>query len=185
MTKFLSPARIFVWLFFGSALVALNAAASEKLVELRLVDEMDEPRGYCLDIAGGRGANAPLDRGMQAHTCYDYTGGLLEDQAFDAALISEGQFKIVHFDICMAVSALDVGAAIELAPCDQSDVQKFSLQSDGRLSMAAKPDLCITVNDTQKREGRGGTPVHVMRPVSLQPCSDDAKALQSWKMFSL
>lgn len=59
-----------------------------------LSSNLDEARGYCLDIAGGKGANAPLDKGLQAHTCYHYTGGILEDQGFDAALISEGEFRI-------------------------------------------------------------------------------------------
>ncbi|MGH1479196.1 MAG: hypothetical protein ACRBM6_10845 [Geminicoccales bacterium] len=56
---------------------------------------MDETRGYCLDIAGGRGKEAPLGHGLQAHTCYHNSGGVLEDQGFDAALIDEGQFRIL------------------------------------------------------------------------------------------
>ncbi len=68
------------------------AAYATELVEIKLIEPIDEARGYCLNIAGGRGTNAPLDKGLQAHTCYDYTGGLLEDQSFDAALIETGQF---------------------------------------------------------------------------------------------
>lgn len=38
---------------------------AEKLVEVMLADKLDEPRGYCLDIAGGKGKNAPWIRGYR------------------------------------------------------------------------------------------------------------------------
>ena len=147
-----------------------------------MVDKLDEPRGYCLDIAGGKGKRAPLDRGLQAHTCYNYTGGILEDQGFDAALISKGQFRIIYFNVCMAVPSIKKGAAISLGAC--VDTQKFALTTDGRLVAMANPELCVTVSNTQKREGRGGSPVHVMRPLSLQPCDDAKKAYQTWSLHS-
>lgn len=159
--------------------------ADSGAVEIRLLDDVDEPRGYCLDIAGGRGTDAPPDRGLQAHTCYDYTGSLLEDQSFDAALVEKGQFRIPYFDVCMTVASIEIGSAITLAPCAGSDDQKFSLQADGRLSVQSKPELCVTVSSTSKREGRGGTPVHVMRPLSLQPCADESAAYQSWTIHGL
>ena len=79
-----------------------------------LVADIDEERGYCPDIAGGRGADAPLDKGLQAHTCYDYTGGFLEDQSFDLELIDQGKFKIPYFDVCMSVAAIETNSAIVL-----------------------------------------------------------------------
>jgi hypothetical protein len=161
------------------------AQADEKLVEIRLIDDIDEARGYCLDIAGGRGTNAPLDKGLQAHTCYDYAGSLLEDQSFDEALIEQGTFRIPYFDVCMSVSPLEAGAPVMLAPCAAEDSQQFSLESNGNLIATASPELCVTASSTEKREGRGGEPVHVMRPLTLQPCSDDNKAYQAWTIFSL
>jgi len=177
-----------------SSLIALGLTAGvssvlhaeeASLVEVRLVDTIDEDRGYCLDIAGGKGANAPLDRGMQAHTCYDYTGSLLEDQSFDAALIKEGQFKIVYFDVCMTASAIEADASLELAACKEENTQQFSLEENGNLVVKEKPELCVTVNATEKREGRGSSPVHVMRPLSLQTCSADNAKYQTWEIFSL
>ena len=47
--------------------------STEEVVEVKLIDNIDEPRGYCLDVAGGRGTKAPIEKGLQAHTCYDYT----------------------------------------------------------------------------------------------------------------
>lgn len=172
----------------GAALVSMligAAHAQEGLVEIRLIDNVDEPGGYCLDIAGGRGKDAPLDRGLQAHTCYDYTGGLLEDQSFDATQIAQGQFRIPYFDVCMTVSPVEIGSAVTLAPCDEAGAQTFSLQPNGHLTPESNTELCVTVSSSSKREGRGGTPVHVMRPLSLQPCSDEEFAYQAWTVFSL
>lgn len=176
----------------ASTVVALSlfgvvepARSAENLVEVLLADELDEARGYCLDIAGGRGKNAPLDQGLQAHTCYHYTGGILEDQGFDAALIDEGQFRIPYFDVCMSVPSVEAGAAISLEQCSTADTQEFTLKPDGQLVAQTDSELCVTVSSTEKREGRGGTPIHVMRPLSLQPCDDAMKAYQTWSLHSL
>lgn len=160
-------------------------AGNEKLVEIMLSSNLDEERGYCLDIAGGQGANAPLDKGLQAHTCYHYTGGILEDQGFDATLISQGQFRISYFDVCMSVPSIAEGAAVSLAQCNNSDTQTFALQSNGQLVTQVDPKLCVTVNSIEKKEGRGGSPVHVMRPLSLQLCNDASKPYQTWLINEL
>lgn len=166
------------------ALIA-QADTAENIVEVMLVDSMDEARGYCLDIAGGKGASAPLDKGLQAHTCYHYTGGILEDQGFDGELISKSQFRIPYFNVCMSVSSLNVGAAITLGQCDDLDTQKFELNPNGQLVAQADPKLCVTVSSSEKKEGRGGSPVHVMRPLSLQPCDDSRKPYQIWSLNRL
>jgi len=161
------------------------ALVAGELTEIRLVNTIDESRGYCLDIAGGRGKDAPLDRGLQAHTCYDYTGSLLEDQSFDSLLIDKGEFKIPYFDVCMTASEIKKDSSIVLASCENTNKQVFSLKTNGNIVIKSDPSLCVTVNSTEKREGRGATPVHVMRPLSLQECSDDKKAYQTWDKFSL
>lgn len=177
--------KLNILMFIMIVVAAPAARSAEEMVEVRLISDIDEGRGYCLDIAGGRGTDAPLDKGLQAHTCYDYTGGLLEDQSFDLALIEQGQFKIPYFDVCMSAEAIAINSAILLAPCENTDTQMFSLESNGNLIVQASPELCVTASSTEKREGRGGTPIHVMRPLSLQACSDDNSAYQAWTIFSL
>ena len=139
MNKFIISSLISVCLIAGIS-TALHASDA-KMVEVRLVDTIDEERGYCLDIAGGKGKNAPLDRGLQAHTCYDYTGEMLVDQSFDNALIKEGQFKITYFDVCMAASSVEKDASITLGSCESVDTQQFSLEENGNLIMKTKPEL--------------------------------------------
>lgn len=157
-----------------------QADATEKAVEIMLASNLDETRGYCLDIAGGKGQDAPLTKGLQAHTCYHYTGGILEDQGFDATLIREGLFRISYFDVCMSVPSVEVGSAVSLGKCDNLDTNKFTLKPNGQLVAQADPKLCVTVSSTEKKEGRGGSPVHVMRPLSLESCDDTKKPYQTW-----
>lgn len=161
------------------------AFANEAGVEIMLADALDESRGYCLDIAGGRGTDAPLDKGLQAHTCYNYTGELSADQSFDVAKFGQGQFYIPYYDVCMAVATVEVGAAVVLASCTGAEGQKFSLVESGQLTAQADAALCVTVSSTEKREGRGSSPVHVMRPLSLQACDEAEAAYQTWKINTL
>lgn len=182
MNKLFSKSIITLGLIAAISPLSLSA---EKLTEIRLVDNIDEPRGYCLDIAGGRGKDAPLNKGLQAHTCYDYSGSLLEDQSFDTSLINKSEFKIPYFNVCMTASSLKEGSAVVLASCENKDTQKFSFKQNGNITLDSKPNLCLSVSSTKKKYGRGGSPVHIMRPLSLQTCSDDTKTYQTWKKFSL
>ncbi len=159
--------------------------SSAAVVEVMLTAKLDEDRGYCLDIAGGRGTKAPVERGLQAHTCYHYDNSILEDQGFDPALVPGGQFKITYFDVCMTVASLSVGAPLELAKCEGSESQKFSLNGNGQIVSQVNPELCVTVNATKKKTGRGGSPPHVMRPLSLETCDAAKKDYQAWKLNSL
>lgn len=164
---------------------SVQADEPNKLVEVTLVSKLDEDRGYCLDIAGGKGRDAPLDKGLQAHTCYNYTGAILEDQGFDAIQIEQGLFRISYFDVCMTVSEIIDGSAISLAKCAGLITQRFQLQPNGQLVIQADQNLCITVNSLEKKEGRGGSPIHVMRPLSLESCDVTKNDYQLWSIQQL
>ena len=144
---------------------------------------MDEPRGYCLDIIGGEGVNAPLDKGLQAHTCYNYSGRLVEDQSFDPVLIENGKFFINYFNVCMAAESLNEGVGVGLEKCGNSSKQGFILQSNGNIVTKVRQHLCLTVGSS--KGASGDTAEHLMRPLSLEACSDDLKRYQTWKVQSL
>ena len=55
---------------------------SNEVVEIYLIETLDEPRGFCLDIKGYK-SNANIDNGLQAHTCYSYQGEIAVDQGLD------------------------------------------------------------------------------------------------------
>ncbi len=84
----------------------------------------------------------------------------------------------------MTASSIQQGAMLTLASCENIEAQRFSLQQNGNLIALENPNLCITMSRTEKKEGRGGEPIHVMRPLSLQTCSEGNKSYQTWSLFS-
>jgi len=98
-----------------------------------------------------------------SHTCYSYTGSIIEELGFNESLTSNGLFQIPYFDVCMSVSPVTLGSAVALGRTDQSDTQNFTLESSGRLVSEANPEQCITFSGTEKNEGRGEFSVQVMR----------------------
>ena len=70
-----------------------------EVVEVVLVDRLDDPRGFCLDIRGYK-QRAKVDSGLQAHSCYSYQGQLAVDQGFDSDAIKAGRFHMPGFDVC-------------------------------------------------------------------------------------
>ncbi|MDO6561970.1 hypothetical protein Q4488_01105 [Amphritea sp. 1_MG-2023] len=85
----------------------------------------------------------------------------------------------------MTVRSVQAGAAVNLAKCENLATQSFELNASGQIVIQAQPSLCVTVSSTEKKEGRGGSPVHVMRPLSLQACQDSKQPYQTWLLHSL
>ena len=63
------------------------------IVEIYLIDSLDEPRGFCLDIKGYK-ESADIKKGLQAHTCYSYQGSIAVDQGFSVEHINIGEFYL-------------------------------------------------------------------------------------------
>lgn len=162
------------------ALVGFSSLASAENVEMTLSDELDgDLNSYCLDMRGYQTSADPA-KGLQAHTCYSYQGSLAVDQIYDTDRFADGILYLPNFDVCATLSGLNAGANINLAKCDGQDLQKISLTDSGKLSPASAMNMCFTVGkDT--RLGRGGTSQHQIKSLSLQACSDDLAAYQTWR----
>ena len=160
-----------------------NATAKEieviELVEIYLNNFLDEPRGFCLDIKGYK-SSASVERGLQAHTCYSYQGEIAVDQGFDFARLANQEFYLPNFDICMQAEKDQETAELVLRPCDKSALQQFVLGDDGKIYLQTDQNLCVTVSRDNSREGGGGSPVHLIRNISMQKCNDDLSSYQIW-----
>ena len=62
-------------------ILSKNISHSSELVEIHLLDNLDDERGFCIDIKGHK-SRASIDKGLQAHTCYSYQGQISIDQGF-------------------------------------------------------------------------------------------------------
>ncbi len=154
------------------------------LAEIFLLNNLDENRGYCLDIKGYK-TNADPTRGLQAHTCYSYQGSIAIDQGFDIDKMNSGQFFLPGFEVCIELSTQNDKYEIKLSACDLSNnAQNLKLTDKGEITVANDPSLCLTASDKESREGGGGEPVHLIRDLSITSCDDQKKAYQRWGLRS-
>ena len=160
----------------------VNPTQNNEKVEIYLIDNLDDSRGFCLDMRGYKD-NADTSRNMQVHTCYSYQGEIAVDQGFNKSKISEKEFYIPHFKVCLEADEIESSSTIELMTCDKNQKQKFILQDDGKINPEGNLNLCLTAS-TSSREGGGGNPVHLIRDLSLQVCDDQNSELQRWSMRS-
>ena len=156
-----------------------QTAWADDLAEVQLVSKLDDQRGYCIDIRGHK-ERAKVQRGLQAHTCYSYQGQIGVDQAFDASLLATGRFYLPAFDVCMTAEGRTQGSRLILTRCTDQNLQKFALNLDNEIKLVANNELCLTVNDGESQEGGGGTPVHLMRRLTLENCATTKNEYKHW-----
>ena len=152
-------------------LVAGPLAAAEGLVSL--VDPLDEPERYCLDVPGwGRRLN--LDAPLMAHTCKPGA----DDELFTPDHPGPGQLYMKAYDRCASAESAKPGSEIFLKNCDSSGLQRFSFEPNGWIRLADS-DVCLTVAG-----GEGvptGGPSHLRRDLSLEVCGSADSALSRWR----
>ena len=151
---------------------------SSKNYEIYLLEQLNENRGYCIDIKGSK-LNADPDNGLQAHTCYSYQGEVSVDQGFDSAKIDEDEFYMPFFEVCMEAENTSVSSILKLKVCNKNVKQKFKFNSNEEIVLSDNTNLCLTVSENS-REGGGGTPTHLIRDLILDNCSADISTRQRW-----
>jgi len=146
---------------------------------LRLADNLDDPQGYCVDVAGF-GANIRLDASLQAHTCKPGS----DDQMFTPIAPADGGgILLVEYDRCLAVETAESGAEINVVGCDAGTVnQRFSLGEDGRVQLASPdgPGLCLGIAAGQGEPAGGRN--HLRRDLLLYDCDGTDPALTTWEL---
>jgi len=180
MKKFLLIFLTYSILFLPNIVISEDVS---ELVEVNLVNQIDEQRGYCIDIKGYK-LRAEVNRGIQAHTCYSYQGQIAVDQGFNRKKIINNQFFFPGFNVCMEASSIAAPGKLLLKDCNLKDVQKFMLMNDGKINLVSNKKLCLTASQGESRKGGGGSPAHLIRSVLLQPCSDKLMNYQKWNIRS-
>ena len=148
-------------------------------VEIHSLYQMDEPRDYCIDIKGHK-FKAKVNRGLQEHTCYSYQGDIAVDQGFDHFKLMRNEFFLPAFNVCMEAASFTASSEIGLRDCKNKNLQKFEWDKKYRIRLISSTDLCLTIARGQSRNGGGGSPVHKIKNLSLEICSDDLEPYQIW-----
>jgi hypothetical protein len=151
------------------------------IVEIYSLNQMDDDRGFCIDIRGHK-SKAKVNRGLQAHTCYSYQGEVAVDQGFDTGKLMENQFHLPAFNVCMEAASVTASASLQLTKCRDGQLQRFDWDKEGRIHLMGDENLCLTVAQRESRKGGGGSPVHLIRNLSMETCGDTLKPFQRWGM---
>jgi hypothetical protein len=168
-------------MLFGVAGVTDSGAEPSGRVEVYLANQLDDSRGFCLDVKGYK-QKARVDRGLQAHTCYSYQGNIAVDQGFDPLKLSKNQFFLPAFEVCMEAVSLTRSANVRLSECRNENLQKFELNKSGRIHPTGNLKLCLTVAQGQSKQGGGGSPLHLKRNLSLEACRNSLSDFQIWNV---
>ena len=153
-------------------------AAYPETAEVYLLNNLNDTRGFCIDMTGYK-TNADVNKALQAHSCYSYQGSVSVDQGFDVSKISNGEFSLPFFNVCMEVENADSSSGLILRGCDKNPKQQFVFEDDGKIKPVNDLGLCLTAS-SDYREGGGGSPVHLIRDLSLSACDESLSTRQSW-----
>ena len=156
--------------------------AYPETAEVYLLNNLNDTRGFCIDMTGYK-TNADVNKVLQAHSCYSYQGSVSVDQGFDVSKISNSEFNLPFFNVCMEVESAESSSGLILRGCDKNPKQQFVFEVDGKIKPVNDLSLCLTASGGY-REGGGGSPVHLIRDLSLSACDTSFSSRQSWGIRS-
>jgi hypothetical protein len=162
------------------SLLLITPSQAVNDVEIYLLNQLDDSRGFCIDIKGHK-LKAQVNKGLQAHTCYSYQGEISPDQGFNSLKLTKNQFILPAFNVCMEASSLTPSTNLRLRKCDRNKLQNFEL-SKNKIRLSNNKKLCLTVDQGKSKKGGGGSPIHLMRNLSLELCSKSLNPYQAWSV---
>ena len=157
-------------------------AAAAGTSEIALVDTLDEPRGYCIDMSGSKESASPTSP-LQTHTCYDYQGSIAVDQGVSTSGIAKGILRFPRFGVCVVGTGVRAGGSVTLAPCSEPGTKAIAMSKAGLVRPIASKALCLTAGATSN-PGGGGSPVHLKRSLTWETCASGAANRQVWRVKS-
>ena len=167
--------------FIILSLLLITPSQADDNVEVYLLNQLDDSRGFCIDVRGHK-FKAQINKGLQAHTCYSYQGEISPDQGFNSRKLTKNQFILTSFNVCMEASSLTPSANLRLRKCDRNNLQNFELSNKNKIHLIGNRKLCLTVDQGQSKKGGGGSPVHLMRNLSLELCTESLDPYQTWSV---
>ena len=139
---------------------------------VQLVDALDEPDYYCVDVPGfGRSLN--LQAALMAHTCKPGA----DDEMFAINRPGAGNLYMPAYDLCIEADRTGSPVQLYLRECTGSTLQQFELDSDGGLVLVGT-GMCMAVSP-EDGEPTGG-PSHLRRDLVMLDCDEAERALRQW-----
>jgi hypothetical protein len=174
----MKPINTLLTILFISLLSSPSWSESEvHIVELKLLNNLDDKRGFCIDIKGHK-LKAKISRGIQAHSCYSYQGKIAVDQGLDANRLKQKQLFFPYFDVCAHPASSNNPLNLNLIKCRKT--QEFVFIEDNTIRLKNNKNLCLTVAKGNSRHGGGGSPLHLIRNLSMQTCDEQKSIYKTW-----
>ncbi len=145
----------------GQDAAALDSSSILPNVLIHLVDPLDDPGHYCIDVVGF-GSGALFRDALQVHTCKAADN---QDQQFTHRPAT-GQLYMEEYDLCLQAENLSPGSDLYLRACSGSPLQSFDFSGDGfiRIGDAGPGQLCVAV---ASGEGEIINPIHKRRDLGV------------------
>lgn len=137
---------------------------------IMLIDPLDEPEFYCIDVAGF-GSNLNLNAPLQAHTCKPAAA----DELFIFNRPGPGRFYMDAYDVCLEAG----DGVLYVKACSDSQNQRFELTAEGILRVQDS-DQCVAVQSGEGQPAGGRS--HVRRDLLVQNCGDVEPSLSRWSL---
>ncbi len=158
----------------GLALASAPAGAQSSGTLIQLIDPLDEPEFYCIDIPGFR-HNLRLDRPLMTHTCKPGA----DDQMFTLDHPAKGQLFMAAYKLCLEADGTAPGSSVSMKKCSDKPGQRFVRNAQGEIRLGAGPGAPCLAMAPGKGEPTGG-PSHLRRPLALQECTATRPSLKKW-----
>lgn len=166
----------------ADVVASIEETGYPETAEVYLLNNLNDTRGFCIDMSGYK-TKADVNKALQTHSCYSYQGSVSVDQGFDVSKISNGEFSLPFFNVCMEVENAEPSSGLILRDCDKNPKQQFVFESDGKIKPVNDLSLCLTASGDY-REGGGENPVHLIRDLSLSACDVSFATRQRWGIRS-
>ncbi|MBN13217.1 MAG: hypothetical protein CMI17_09540 [Opitutaceae bacterium] len=143
---------------------------------IRLVDPLDEPEFYCVDIPGFR-QNVLLQGPLMAHTLKRFGSA---DEMWTMDYPPEGQIYASEYGLCIEAASFEPGAVLMLKEPRDSPLQRFNFTDNGYIVLVGNPDLEFAV--VEGAGSKAGGPSHLRGGFSLNTLSEIDPVLATWKI---
>lgn len=132
-----------------------------------------------------------LDKPLRAHTCRsednitliggEYkNGGISPDQGFDVSKISEGEFNLPFYGVCIEMENVGASSRLVLRKCDKNPKQQFVFEDDGKIKSVNDLSFCLTTSADYSWYGGGYKPIMIVRDLFMSACNPSLSKRQSW-----
>ena len=148
---------------------------------IRLVDPLDEPEYYCLDVPGA-GRSVRLESALQAHTCKPVAQAA--DELFTLDHPDDGQIYMEAYGLCLEAGAPAADLILYLKDCSDSPKQHFVYNADGLIQHVTDAGMAMCLSVAPGAGIPTGGPSHLRRPLSFQRCGAIQPPLAKWTLWA-